>query len=111
MIPTKETTVQQYATVRDTYDGIRTLERRDKRLHRDGLRTMSTLVERDKLMITGQGSLGLAVTSCSKRRNVDRRMPVGIHRYNGHGRHPNERIGYGKTRWLIQVYHAVEGPR
>lgn len=21
-------------------------------------------------------------------------MPVGIHRYNDHGRHPNERIGY-----------------
>jgi hypothetical protein len=24
-------------------------------------------------------------------------MPVGIHRYNDHGRHPNERIGYSPS--------------
>jgi hypothetical protein len=96
MIPTKETTVQQYATVRHTYDEIRTLERRDKRLHRDGL---TCNVERQLIIkpIKGQGSLGFAVTSHLQASKCLRTMPVGIHRYNGHGRHPNERIGYGKT--------------
>src|SRR5271154_499877 len=30
-------------------------------------------------------------------------MPVGIHRFNDHGRHPNDRIGYSLLAFKIDV--------
>jgi len=57
-------------------------------------------------------SLGLGLSDGARLQRINRAiiiqatpavMPVGIHRYNDHGRHPNDRIGYRPIDILTEV--------